>query len=122
MGAKAAGIFIVFVVAGMFGAVSSADAADYAPLDCAKARSVTEKAICSNYSLGQREARLATLYEWTTSLVAMGQRGEIQDSQRAFVSQREACKAKIACLQKLYDTRIGQLEAVMFRIKEKGPF
>ena len=61
---------------------SPAKAADYAPLDCTKARSVTEKTICGNYALGQAEARMATLYEWTTQLVAMGSRGNIQDDQR----------------------------------------
>ena len=97
-------------------------AADYAPLDCTKARSVTEKTICGNYVLGQAEARMATLYEWTTQLVAMGHRGSIQDDQRTFIREREQCKAEMACLLGMYDRRIDKLMLVMDAIKAKGPF
>jgi uncharacterized protein len=103
-------------------AASPADAADYAPLNCAAARSPTEHAICSSYTLGQLEARMATLYEWTTTLVAMGQRGDIGDAQRAFVGIREACGAEIACIRNAYDARIAQLEAVMRGVASHGPF
>jgi uncharacterized protein len=99
-----------------------AAAADYPPLDCTKARSVTEKAICGNYALGQAEARMATLYEWTTQLVAMGQRGDIQDDQHTFIREREQCKAEMACLLGMYDRRIDKLMLVMDAIKAKGPF
>ena len=99
-----------------------ARAADYAPLNCAAARSASEKAICTNYALGQSEARMATLYEWSTSFVGMGQRGDIQDALRAFLKQRDNCGGDIACLRRAYETRIGQLQAVMERVKEKGPF
>jgi uncharacterized protein len=100
----------------------AAKAADYAPLDCTKARSPTEKTICGNYALGQAEARMATLYEWTTQLVAMGQRGAIQDDQRVFIEEREQCKAQTACILGLYDRRIDKLTLVMNAIKAKGPF
>lgn len=99
-----------------------ARAADYAPLNCAKAASASEKAICSNYGLGQDEARMATLYALTTSLVAMGQRGNIQDDQRSFLKNRDACGSKIPCLRDAYGTRIRQLDAIMSRIAERGPF
>lgn len=116
------GLFVVGLAGSLLGGALPAYADDYAALECRLARSPSERAICSNYGLGQREARLATLYEWTTSLVAMGQRGEIQDAQRAFIAQRAACRANVTCIQKAYDARIEQLETVMSRIKEKGPF
>jgi uncharacterized protein len=97
-------------------------AADYAPLNCAAARSPTERTICGIYALGQLEARMATLYEWTTSLVAMGQRGDIQDAQRDFIRRREACGDKAACIRSAYDARIVQLQAVMKEIAGQGPF
>ncbi|HVG50188.1 MAG TPA: hypothetical protein VM867_00985 [Xanthobacteraceae bacterium] len=96
--------------------------ADYAPLNCAKAGTVTERVICTNYELGQAEARVATLYDWSTAFVAMGQRGDIADAQREFLKTRGACKANIRCLRNAYDARIKELDAVMTRIKEKGPF
>jgi uncharacterized protein len=100
----------------------AAHAADYAPLDCTKARSPVERTICGNYGLGQAEARMATLYEWTTQFVAMGQRGAIQDDQRAFIRAREQCGPDLACLLGTYDRRIDQLQMVMNTIKSKGPF
>jgi uncharacterized protein len=57
--------------------------ASYAPLNCSKASIPAEKTICGTYELGQDEARLATLYGLLTSLVAMGQRGDIIDAQRS---------------------------------------
>jgi uncharacterized protein len=101
---------------------SFAEAADYAPLDCAKASSSAERAICSDYSLGQREARVATLFEITTSLVAMGQRGDLQDQQRAFLKERDACASSIPCLRNAYEVRDKQLEAVLAQIRQRGPF
>jgi uncharacterized protein len=109
-------------VAAGLGLAPPAHAADYAPLDCAKANSQAQRAICANYGLGQLEARMATLFEWTTSLVAMGQRGDIQDEQSAFLKKREACRANVGCIRDAYDARIRQLLAVMARIKEQGPF
>lgn len=103
-------------------ACSGAEAADYAPLDCAKAVSPADKAVCSDYRLGQQEARMATLFEWATSFVGMGQRGTIQDAQRAFITAREACGSDIVCLGGAYAKRIAQLEAAMEDIKSRGPF
>ena len=99
-----------------------AGAADYAPLDCAAASSAAEKAICSHYGLGQSEARMATLYQWSTAFVGMGQRGDMQDAQRDFLKQRAACGADIACLRRIYETRIGQLQRVMEQVRARGPF
>jgi uncharacterized protein YecT (DUF1311 family) len=100
----------------------SADAAEYAPLACARATTDTERTICADYHLGQAEARMATLFEWTTSLVAMGQRGSIQDDQHAFIARRAACKRNVDCIRGAYEERIKQLEAVMAQIQAKGPF
>lgn len=106
----------------MIGSAAPAAAADYAPVDCARAASPSETAICSNYKLGQDEARMATLYQWATSLVAMGQRGTLQDEQAAFLKDRAACGADVTCIGQLYEARIDQLEAVMKRIQQQGPF
>ena len=97
-------------------------AADYAPLNCAAASSSAEKTICGSYELGQLEARMATLYQWSSSFVGMGQRGDMQDAQRAFIRQREACGANIGCLRRAYETRIAQLQTVMERVRGQGPF
>lgn len=100
----------------------SARAADYAPLNCAAAASPAETAICGNYGLGQLEARMATLYQWSTAFVGMGQRGDMLDAQRDFLKQRNGCGADTACLRRAYNTRIAQLQTVMEQVRARGPF
>ncbi len=99
-----------------------ASAADYAPLDCTKAKSAAEITVCRTYALGQAEARMATLYGIATSLVAMGQRGDIQDTQVEFLKTRDACRRNVACLTKAYGTRTDQLNKVIAAIASRGPY
>jgi len=103
-------------------ATPMAFAADYAPLDCARAKTAAEKTVCGNYALGQAEARMATLYGIATSLVAMGQRGDIGDAQRQWLQRRDACGRDVACLKRAYGDRIGQLNAVIAAIASRGPY
>jgi len=97
-------------------------AADYAPLDCTKAKSAAEITICRTYALGQAEARMATLYSVATSLVAMGQRGDIGDAQTEFLKTRNACGRGVGCLTKTYSARIDQLNKVIAAIASRGPY
>ncbi len=97
-------------------------AADFVPLDCAKAQSAAEMTICKTYALGQSEARMATLYGVATALVAMGQRGDIRDAQAEFLKTREACGRNVACLTKVYSGRIAQLNKVIAEIASRGPY
>ena len=97
-------------------------AASYAPVDCAKARSAAEMAICRTYSLGQAEARLATLFGIATSLVAMGQRGDISDAQRRWLMVRDGCGGDVSCLGNAYQRRIDELSSVIDAIAARGPF
>jgi uncharacterized protein len=97
-------------------------AADYAPLNCTRAKSAAEITICKTYALGQADARMATLYSVATSLVAMGQRGDLQDTQTEFLKARGACRHDVACLTKAYSTRIGQLNKVIAAIASRGPY
>ena len=97
-------------------------AASYAPIDCAKARSAAETAICRSYPLGQAEARLATLFGVATSLVAMGQRGDIGEAQRRWLKVRDGCGGDVACLAAAYQGRIDELSATIDAIAARGPF
>jgi uncharacterized protein len=101
---------------------SLAQAGAYTPIDCNKASSPSERTICRNYDLGQQESRLATLFGVATSLVAMGQRGDIQDAQRAWLKTRASCGNDVACLTKAYDARIRNLNGVIESIAARGPF
>jgi uncharacterized protein len=103
-------------------APGGAGAADYAPMNCAKAKSAAEKTVCKDYGLGQLEARMATLYAVATSLVAMGQRGDMQGAQRDFLQERENCGADAACIRKKYDARIADLQRTIDQIASRGPY
>jgi uncharacterized protein len=96
--------------------------AAYAPLNCAKAVITAEKTICANYDLGQSEARLATLYGLLTSLVAMGQRGDIIDAQQKWIKVRNACAGDVKCLAQAYQSRIGNLSKQFDALAKRGPF
>lgn len=96
--------------------------ASYAPLDCAKASTAADKAICKTYALGQDEARVATLFEVLTSLVAMGQRGDIIDRQQQWLSVREACGSNLNCLSHAYQSRIDELSQALDTLAKRGPF
>jgi uncharacterized protein len=65
-------------------------------MNCAKAKSAAEKTVCGNYVLGQLEARMATLCAVATSLVAMGQRGDMQGSAIGCRCARTAWIASVA--------------------------
>jgi uncharacterized protein len=97
-------------------------AAPYAPLGCSRAATPSEQTICGSYALGQLEARMATLYAVATSLVAMGQRGDLEDSQRTWLERRSACGADPDCLANAYRSRIDALEVVIAGIASRGPY
>jgi|HubBroStandDraft_2_1064218.scaffolds.fasta_scaffold286125_1 uncharacterized protein len=96
--------------------------ASYAPLDCAKASTAAETTVCETYALGRDEARLATLFGVLTSLVAMGQRADIVDAQRRWISLREACGDSVDCLSLAYQTRINELSQALDGLAKRGPF
>jgi uncharacterized protein len=97
-------------------------AASYAPLDCAKVTMAAETTVCKSYALGQDEARLATLFEVLTSLVAMGQRADLIDTQRRWISTREACAGNTECLSRVYQSRINELSQTLDALAKRGPF
>jgi uncharacterized protein len=103
-------------------APSAVQAASYAPLDCAKTSTAAETAICNSYALGQDEARMATLFSVLTSLVAMGQRSDLIDTQQRWISVREACGSKMDCLSQAYKTRIDELSQALDIMAKRGPF
>jgi uncharacterized protein len=113
---------LVVCVIGLGLLAPSARAADYAPIDCSKVSLPAERTICRSYPLGQSEARMATLFGVVTSLVAMGQRGDIGDAQRKWLKERNACGDDGACIARAYQSRITALSATIDAIASRGPF
>jgi uncharacterized protein len=103
-------------------ASSGAHASPYEPLDCSKGLTTAGKTICGNYTLGQVEARQATLFAALTSLVAMGQRADLIESQRRWIETREACRQDVKCLSTAYKMRIEDLTKMLDALAQRGPF
>jgi uncharacterized protein len=103
-------------------ATTAALCAEYSPIECDRASDAAQRAICRDYALGQAEARMATLYGVLSSLVAMGQRSNLQDTQREWLRARDSCRDDRACLANAYASRIQELNAMVADIASRGPF
>ena len=100
-------------------AVTGAHAASF---NCAKAKTADEKAICKTQALSDADVKMSTLFDVDTHLVAMGERGSIQDDQIAWLKRRHACGANVTCLKSAYNDRIGALQDEFQSIASRGPF
>ena len=80
--------------------------AQAASFDCAKAGTPDERAVCADPGLGDLDSRLAGLLDLDEGTVAMGQRGDMQDEQAAWLRTRAACGAGRSCLRARYETRL----------------
>ena len=92
------------------------------PIDCSKAATTDERTICADPFLLQTDARLDTLYDVSSRMVAMGQRGDLLESQRAWVKSRETCGADKNCLRAAYAQRASVFEEILKRVEAAGPF
>ena len=86
---------------------ASAKAASFA---CARAVAPDERAICTDPRLSNLDSRLVALLDLDESTVAMGQRGDMQDMQSAWLKTRAACGADRTCLTRRYDARLKEVE------------
>jgi uncharacterized protein len=102
--------------------IGHAPPAAAASVGCNKSATADKRAICRSCVLQQRDVEMATLYGVVTHLVAMGQRGVIQDQQSAWLTRRHRCGSDDACLLKAYQDRIATLRQALRRIYRRGPF
>jgi uncharacterized protein len=103
-------------------ALAAASGVHAASFDCAKAALPDEKAVCANLALNDQDVRMGLLYQLTPGLVAMGQRGDLQDGQVQFLKDRKACGANVPCIATLYRKRIAVMMAIMTTVAQNGPF
>ncbi len=93
-----------------------------ASFDCAKAKTADEKTICRNPSLSDADVKMATMFQMNTRLVMMGARGNMQDRQREWLVERNACKGSFKCLTAAYAKRLNELQVDFDGIASRGPF
>lgn len=102
-----AAILVAACALGCFAMPASA-----ASFDCKKATQADEKAICADRQLSELDVQVATTYRLLRGLFAMGMRGNLGDSQLAWLEQRRACGANKACLKQRYQERLDALQKV----------
>lgn len=91
------------------GAAPSLSTAEAASFNCARAGTATERAICGNRALEDRDVEMATIFSLIRPVFAMGARGAFMDEQNAWLVQRNRCGGDTACLRRRYDDRITAL-------------
>jgi uncharacterized protein len=80
-----------------------------AGMDCLRAASATEKAICGNADLNRRDAELSALYG-KVAAAQPPQRAALRDAQRQWLKTRDACGAGADCIGLAYDSRSAALQ------------
>lgn len=101
----------VFAAACSILALAMAQPAVAASFDCERSDlAPDEKAICDNRALNDADVRMVTTFDILSGLIAMGARGEMQNQQTAWLKERQACGADVACIQSAYDRRMQQLD------------
>ncbi len=85
----------------------------HASFPCNKASTKTERAICSNSDLRELDSRMANLYWNRKNALSEGMAWrELQDSQRDWLQNRNACGSNISCLKGSYYQRLNELEGL----------
>jgi uncharacterized protein YecT (DUF1311 family) len=84
-----------------------------ASFDCAKAKSVTEKAICADAEVARLDRRVADAYAWRLAWAQEDEKAGIKTTQRQWLTARDAaCSAAdnlSGCLIEQYSTRLKVL-------------
>lgn len=77
--------------------------------DCAKASTPTEIAICSDGSLSELDAQVATEYRSIMGRAAGEQAQSLLGSQRLWIRERSACGPDVTCLRQSMEARLAAL-------------
>ncbi len=94
-----------------------------AGIDCAKARTATERAICGDPELRKLDASVAADFADALAATLGGTRRALLAQQRRWLSQRDhGCKGDdAACLRSSYQARFYALEALTARVSPGNP-
>lgn len=119
------GLASILVFSSILGAgalVPVGPGAQAASFDCTRARRADEVAICGNRSLEDADVKMSTTYNLVLQLVAMGMRGDLRDSQTAWLRERGRCGGNANCIAQSYRARTQRLEAAFQTVVRQGPF
>ncbi|QTD32075.1 lysozyme inhibitor LprI family protein [Pseudomonas fluorescens] len=78
-------------------------------MDCTKAASVVEKAICANKPLYELDAQMGTAYR--SLMKAVPAQAEVKKAQLQWLKERDRCGEEASCLSQRYQDRLQILNA-----------
>jgi len=78
-------------------------------MDCTKAASAVEHAICAEKSLYELDARMGATYRKLMSATAI--QSEVKKAQHRWLKERDQCADNIGCLNQRYQDRLQVLHA-----------
>jgi uncharacterized protein len=108
--ARLAGILAAVAVAVL--AAGSAKAQDF---DCASAKLVAERTICSSPRLVRLDNRLAAVYGKLWGRLDNDNREGLRDHQLEFLRKRNLCNRDERCIARAYERQIGIIRARLGR-------
>jgi len=91
-----------------------------AGLDCARAATSVETAICANESLRKLDFRLSSVYG-RLAAAQSSQRGPLRRAQLDWLKTRDRCGADANCIAARYDERLGVLQTQLHDISAYKP-
>ena len=86
-----------------------------AGMDCARARTPTEKTLCADAALHRLDDELGAAYARLRAAQQPGQNEALRQAQRGWLKQRDACGSDAECLRQRYDTRLAELQVQQSR-------
>ncbi|CAB3915315.1 lysozyme inhibitor LprI family protein [Achromobacter deleyi] len=109
----------------LFAALPLALAAFAAPaaaagMDCGRARTPAEIAICADPGLYALDAELGTTYGKLRAAQPQ-QADALRQTQRGWLKQRDLCRADAACLRARYEARVADLQGQLARVQAYQP-
>lgn len=109
----------------LFAALPLALAAFAAPavaagMDCGRARTTAEIAICADPGLYALDAELGTAYGKLRKAQPQ-QADALRQAQRSWLKQRDLCRADAACLRARYESRVADLQGQLSRAQGYQP-
>lgn len=78
--------------------------------DCHQAKHADEKTLCASRELSELDVEMRVKYHFLAGLAGMGVRGDMQDAQTAWLTQRRQCGTDHRCLLTAYRQRIAELD------------
>lgn len=100
-------------------AVTNSQQVSNPSFNCARARTVAERAICRIPTLGAKDRAIASLYQRVVRATAIGRRYELADDQALFNRSRENCytaeQEQDDCLDAIMTARVSVLNGWLRR-------